>query len=585
MYRIIFIIGILSGLLFTGCDNWADDFNENKNIPQALSNEPSSFMGAMLTGLMGNGNMEWVAFNSVQPVFGQLGRTKSLSQGARHRAWHDFDGRLWPYAYTSLPNVKNVRNAAIASGQAQYVAVADIWESWIMYTLTNFYGDIPYFAAIKDTTVYTVDYDRQADIYPAILEKLEKANGILAANPVDIDAVSDYIYRGKTEGWRKFANSLRIRMCMYMYNANPDLAKTVLNEILSDPQKYPVIQSNADNCYIHYDGTNRFRTSFFGNESPSGFEEILLVSNVMVQRLVTLKDPRLPLYAAPVKKVHEEDNWVKPLNPGPDKYLGHIYGLTTSDGDATNFNGGFEYASTVGPWFWTQDGNGQPSEEAKKTPCFLLTYPELLFIYAEAAQRGIISGEAQDYYEAGVKASFEQYGAVFTSAGYEGAFAAQGVKSETEYLQQQQAAWNGGRDRLTLIAEQKWIASFYMPLEPYYDHRRTMLPRLSCSDQAALYNDGSGTHFPSRADYPASEEQANAEGWAKARATGYDIPITGDNNRTLAKMWLINNGDSPDLQMPVFKEPLRDKGEYPGGENFKAWQEANEKYLYWWEYE
>jgi hypothetical protein len=574
-----FIIGVT----FTACDNWADGFNDNRNIPRVLSSDPSSFMGAALNGPFRD-NSEWVALQSVQPVTGTIGRTRSLSQGGRHRAWHDFDGRVWPVCYPTLPNIKNVRNAALASGQLQYAAVADIWESWIMFTLTAFYGDIPYFAAVRDTLVFTVDYDRQADICPAILEKLRNASEQIAAAPVDIDPNSDYLYAGDIRRWQKFANTLRVRIAMHMYNASPAASAAVLDEILSSPQRFPVFQSNDDNCAMHYDGSSDDRSSEF-YRSPSTWSENCLVSNVMIERLVTLRDPRLPLYAYPVRKVHEDDAYVLPTNPGAVKYLGHIYGLTVSDGDATAWNGGMDYASAVGPWFRHLDADGNRTEETKKTPLFLVTYPELAFLLAEAARRNIITADAQAWYETGVRAAFDQYGATFTAEGYAAAYADQGIASVEEYLRQQQASWDGGRDHLTLIAEQKWIALFNVPFENYFEHRRTMLPLLSCSNLAATYSDGSGTRFPARADYPASEEQSNADGWSRARATGFDIAVTGDNNRTLARMWLLNNAASPDLQMPVFTEPLRSQGQYPGDEHFREWYTAHRHELYWWEYE
>lgn len=593
MNKIFLTISICACIIFSGCDNWADDFNINKNVPLALSTDPASFIGAMLSGPIGDSRMEWVAFNSIHPVIAYWGRTVSLSQGARHRAWHDFDSKVWQNCYPTLTNVKNVRRSAEFSNLPQYRAVADIWESWIMCTLTNFYGDIPYFAAVKDTVVYTVDYDKQSEIYPAILAKLKIANDIIAANPVNIAVNSDYIYAGDITKWRKFANTLRLRMCMYMYNANPVLAKNIMAEIIGDAQKYPVFTSNDDNCMMHYDGSSNARTSIIFHENPSKWYVDLPISNVMIQRLITLKDPRLPIYAYPAKKVHTESTYILPTNPGTDKYIGHMYGLTTSDADAAIFNGGADYASTLGPWFRPLEADGlTPTEKAKETPCFLATYPEMLFFLAEAAQRGIISGDAKQYYENGVKAAFTQYGATFGTTKYLGAYADQGLNNETEYLAQPSVNWDGGRDKLTLIAEQKWIASFFLLLEPYFDHRRTMLPKLSCSNRAALSTDGSGTKFPSRADYPTSEELTNKEGWSKARKTGYDIEITGDNNRTLARMWLINNSESPDLQMPIYTEPLRALkvgettiNQYPGNTAFQAWWDANWKTLYWWEYE
>lgn len=585
MYRIYIIITTLACILFTGCDNWDDDFNVNKNIPTVLTDNPSTLMDAMITSAMGGGNMTWAAYNSIQPVVGYIGRTVSLSQGGRHRAWHDFDGNIWPHGYTAMKQIKNVRTAATTSEQYQYIAIADIWESYLMYTMTNLYGDIPYFAATKDTLVYTVDYDKQADIYASLLLKLKEANDLLEVNSEDVDAVSDYIYQGDITKWRKLSNTLRIRICMHMYNADPQTAGSILNEILGNPQKYPVFTSNSDNCYLHNDGSNNKRTSMFARE-PSTWLENLMSSNVMIERLISLKDPRLPLYAYPPAKLHaNESEGLMPTNPGPVKYIGHMYGLTTQDSDARAYNGGAEYASRIGPWFRHLDENGETTEETRKTPEILVTYAEMLFLLAEASQRGIITGNAREYYEKGIEAAFGQFGATFTSDGYKGAFADQGVNNLAEYLAQPQVNWDSGRDKLTLIAEQKWIGLFFMVLEPYFDHRRTMLPNLSCSNRAALYNDGSGTKFPSRADYPASEEFTNADGWEKARATGYDIPITGDNNRTLARMWVLNNSNSPDLQMPVYVEPLNSEGEYPGGANFKSWKDKNEQQLYWWLYE
>ncbi|HEX3006088.1 MAG TPA: hypothetical protein VHO90_00575, partial [Bacteroidales bacterium] len=73
-----------------------------------------------------------------------------------------------------------------------------------------------------------------------------------------------------------------------------------------------------------------------------------------------------------------------------------------------------------------------------------------------------------------------------------------------------------------------------------------------------------------------------AKAVAEANATGFDIPVTGSADRTYARMWLINNAASPALQMPVFKEPLKTKNEYPGQANFKTWYDANWNTMFWW---
>ena len=113
-----------------------------------------------------------------------------------------------------------------------------------------------------------------------------------------------------------------------------------------------------------------------------------------------------------------------------------------------------------------------------------------------------------------------------------------------------------------------------------------MMPQLRASNNSAAFeSSGSGTRFPGRADYPESEHQKNTVGVTTAWKEGFDIEITGESNRTDARMFIINNALSPSLQMPIFIEPIAAAGEYPGGNAFKAWYDANWKSMFWWENE
>ncbi len=147
-------------------------------------------------------------------------------------------------------------------------------------------------------------------------------------------------------------------------------------------------------------------------------------------------------------------------------------------------------------------------------------------------------------------------------------------------------SYSGGRDKLTLIAEQKWIASFMLGLEPYFDHRRTMLPKLRASSGAENFGpNGSGSKFPSRAAYSDSEVANNPVNVAQARATGFDRPIESDESRNEALMWIIQRVD---LQMPIFQEPVYST-DYPviesdpsSGSSFKAWYNTHWNTMLWW---
>ncbi|HEX3008877.1 MAG TPA: SusD/RagB family nutrient-binding outer membrane lipoprotein, partial [Bacteroidales bacterium] len=555
-------IYILLFLALGACRTWDEDYNTNLNRPQVTSSNPvppKVFVGPMID--MAMENLPTPMLNVMTAVSEYTGKSYSVSQGNRHREWHDLDGNIWKPIYKTIQKVKDLRRTAKASNDNRYVAIADIWECYVMYTLTTIDGPIPYFDVVADNDElkYLIAYDAQDKIYPAILEKLKSAGLLINNTDENVDAQSDYVYAGDIQKWKRLSNTLRIRLAMYMYNAAPEQSKAIVNEILSSPDVYPIFQSNSDNFAVHYDGTVRISRWF---KMGDDLLKQHLMSNILVERLISLKDPRLYIYARPVQKVQTDaSKYVLPDNPGPVKYLGHLYGITTSNGDATNWNGGIEYASRIGSLFISADATMKATAESGANPIMLGTFSEMNFTLAEMAKRGIIGGgdaTAKGYYEAGIKASMEMYNCqVKGNTSYDGAYADQGLNSFDEYLAQPHVSWTGGRNQNVLIAEQKWLSMCFLGFESYFDHRRSMLPALRASDGAIGYNtQGSGTKFPARTDYPSSETAENAKAVAEANATGFDIPVTGSADRTYARMWLINNAASPALQMPVFKEPL-----------------------------
>jgi hypothetical protein len=278
-----------------------------------------------------------------------------------------------------------------------------------------------------------------------------------------------------------------------------------------------------------------------------------------------------------------------PSNTGAKKYAGHLFGITTDNAHAAQWNGGFPFASALGDYFRVEDATGIPLLESASVPYFLALYAEQEFFIAEAIEKGIIQGDAAGHYNNGISSSIEFYKCKFNDEKYEGAFGNQGVSSIEEYLNQPSVSYSGGRDKLTLIAEQKWIASFMLGMEPYFDHRRTMLPKIRISSGAENFApNGSGSRFPSRASYSDSEVATNPVNVAQARATGFDIPITNDRSRNEAKMWIVQGID---LQMPIFQEPVYST-DYPvvtsvpeSGSSFKNWYNSHWNSMYWWKQE
>ena len=581
-------------LLLIGCDNWEADINTDPNTPpysQTGSNnkiedyEPQLFMADMLWNTISAWN--YIYWNIAPAVCEYHGKTLSLSQGNRHQAWHDLE-YVWTPTYNDALNIKSMRKTATAINDKSYMAIANIWECYNFFCLTNLYGNVPYSETMLENAPLTPKYDSQESIYYTLTRKLLNAGLSIEQDASSIDASTDAIFGGDMLKWKKFANTLVIRYAMYMSDAAPDTAKSYLNEILGDPEKYPIMESNNDNAYYHFDGSTHRSTMY--TLSKSKIEEAPF-SNVFIERLIFIRDPRLPVFARPVKYVHSDARLnVLPSNKGTDKYAGHIYGITTDNAYAAAWNGGANYASKLGEYFRTEDDKGNATLECATKPLALALYSEMLFFLAEAREKEWTNvGTAKEYYEEAIKASLEQYNATFSSEKYISAYGNTALASVDEYLAQYDVDYDGGRDKLTMIAEQKWIASFLLCFEPYFDHRRTMLPKLRASSGAAAYMfTGSGTKFPSRAAYPLSEAATNTTNYNLARSTGFDEPITSDANKNTVFMWLLGSKNKDFLQMPVFQEPAY-KAEYPAsstdiefGTQFKTWYNTNWYSMMWW---
>jgi hypothetical protein len=130
-------------------------------------------------------------------------------------------------------------------------------------------------------------------------------------------------------------------------------------------------------------------------------------------------------------------------------------------------------------------------------------YPEVLFILAEAAEKGYIDGSAEEYYLDGIRNTMAYYGAEATPA----------------YYEQEGVAYTDDREtNLRLIARQKWLSLFLVGLEAWFDYRRTGLPALTPGPNATL------DRLPLRIQYPDDEQVLNPDNYAAAvQAQGPDM--------------------------------------------------------------
>lgn len=441
-------------LVAGGCDRGLTDINRNPNAADQATAE-QLFANAVEA--------------STSRVLGTAVHMSITALWAQHYAQHRYtgvdvydigDGTIntqWTNFYVGpLQDFQEVIEKGEAEERANIAAMGTVMQSWTFHVMTDLWGDIGYSAALKGR-------DPEAGNLPALDPQEKVYDGILAAlkasqarfNPQEwAMGKADLIYGGDVAKWKKFTNSLRLRVAMRLSEVDPGRAKTEFTEALAAG----VFTSNADNAILGYEAKKpNVHPLFAYQESRDDYT----ISATMVDRLKAFADPRLPVYATKSDR---------------GEYIGVLNGEM--------FDPKLDSISRIGTHFT------RPNAEM-----VIMGYAEVLFLQAEAAERGWTAGDAAELYRQAIAASMREYGIEQADI--------------DAYLAQPQVAYAG----LPGIGLQKWIALYGNSVEAYAEWRRTGYPALSAGPDAL--NEG---RIPVRLPYPQSEERRNGENLKAAKA-------------------------------------------------------------------
>ncbi|UCC73619.1 MAG: SusD/RagB family nutrient-binding outer membrane lipoprotein [Gemmatimonadota bacterium] len=403
----------------------------------------------------------------------------------------------WEDYYTgALMDIQRVIEKGVEVEDENAEAVGMIWKAWLFHILTDYWGDVPYSEALgqidPETGGLNVSpaYDRQQVIYEAMLADLTTAaDMLLDPGPTDFGG-GDLLYGNDFEAWRRFANSLRMRLAMRLSEVDPTTAE---DEFFA-AYEAGGFESNADNATLAWPGAP-YENPLYENRVNEARDDHG-ISQTLVDTLISLNDPRLFYYAEPA------------LNDLPDiVYRGHQNGWRSLPPDMNI--GDF---SRIGD-FWRFDGAA--------TPTMIMSYSEVLFLQAEAAWQTWIPGDPAALYAEAIRENMIQY-------------RAEGVgPTDAEidaYLLEPAVVYDPGNG-LNQIYLQKWISLYMAGPEAWFDNRRTDVPALEMGPDLLL------SRIPVRMEYPADEQSYNLGNLNQAlenqgMLTGVDLvtPVWWDIN-------------------------------------------------------
>ncbi|MFY7840796.1 MAG: SusD/RagB family nutrient-binding outer membrane lipoprotein, partial [Lacibacter sp.] len=255
----LFAVVLFCSIALSSCTKGFQDLNtDNNNIAFAL---PQQLLAPALTGAM---NYNMIRNRNFTNELMQVTVNMSEAEGQVFRydfrsTWADY---LYNGLYSELTNFKDIyrmaSDTASVNYNKSYMGISLICQSWIYSILSDTYGDIPYSQSnlAKDSLRYEPVFDKQKDIYLDIFQKLETANTLLSANTA-IVAASDPVYYGNVSRWRKFGNSLYLRLLMRVSGkaeASADAIAKIKQIVETNASSYPVIANNDESAILRWTG-------------------------------------------------------------------------------------------------------------------------------------------------------------------------------------------------------------------------------------------------------------------------------------------------------------------------------------------
>ncbi len=474
-HKILTLPLIICTLLFQSCEK---DFDKINLDPNAITEVPSDYLlpGAIFS-IAANENafMENLSYASAWVQHISCAYWPSNGSYSYEKA----RGYLWDNLYVGpLKDLKTMYEIASKNNNETQQAISLILSSYAFGLLTDCYGPIPFRQALNaEEGINKPVFDSQEDVYLSLIDSLKSASRMLKdKSKISIRDGYDILFSGDASKWLKFSNSLQLKLMMRisMKIDMSDEIRTLVNNPETD-----FLHSSADNVSFRFPGTapknyNPFYSTLSAEATDGGYR----LTNALVDYMESIDDPRLPVF-------------------GTENQEGEFVGLAPGVGISAN---DIAIYAKINPVWGRKD-----------RPATLISYSEVLFLLAEACQRGIISQDGETYYNNAIKANFDDLGIPLTD--YNTFIEGPGVNYN---------------NTLARIMEQKWISLFSRGIEAWSEQRRTGFPAL------IPVAGGSVNVIPYRFLYPISEEQSNSQNLSAA------IETLPKGDALDSKIWWIN---------------------------------------------
>jgi hypothetical protein len=536
---------ILSCIVFATVFSCTDNFNEINEQPDALSTSDVSAKFFVTTL-----QQQFLRPTMVPLWFGDLihpdGFSGQISNGYANSDWTgdlgwvynsfytDLGAWDWYAAYNStLTSYMNLVKEGGPLENNQYYAIGLVMKGFYYTQFTETHGMIPYSEA-SDPNIALPKYDAQIDVYKGVIADLNQAITLIADNQntgegIELLGENDVIFNGDMQNWKKLANSLKLRIALRAHGSpGEDFSASVASEavasgVLADTDALFAAFTTETDIWGGSASYGDIWHSFTGSQWKA--------TEAMVNILKSNDDPRLGEITKPsvggiitiMKPDSDSENFSliaehlefleNTLNAsGLVLDTDYTWDETATDltitmPDNTNYLGLPSRLSGKIKDFMHKDLFSDPSDwVTQKTneggrifPTILLTSADSHFMIAEAITKGLVSGDANSYYQIGLEKAMVLWETSTTS----------------DFLASEMGSLNGSSEQnLERIATQRWLTNYTNGYESWAIVRDTGYPSAamvtSTNNNIISFAGELNGEYPQRLRYGTSVYTSNA---------------------------------------------------------------------------
>ncbi|MCK9451873.1 MAG: SusD/RagB family nutrient-binding outer membrane lipoprotein [Bacteroidales bacterium] len=467
MKKLTFLLIILTGLIVSCTKNFEDYNTATKHAQEA----PGQYLFANAQVALANVNSNTNVNINNWKLFAQYWTETTYVDEANYDIVNRNVGTILFRIYyrdilADFNEARRLVNAEVTIGAAGEKAKAnklfmiDLMEVYTYQQLVDIFGDVPYSEALNIENLSPV-YDDAQTIYKDLLARAKAAADGLDAS-ADGFGADDLLMGGDIAMWKKFANTLIVKLAITLSPVDAALAKTYIEGAYNNAFAF-----GESATFNYLSGANS--NPLYQDLVQSGRHDFV-AANTIVDLMNGLNDPRRASFF--------DGNMTD--DAGNVIYIGGVYGASST---------------------FSQYSHVAPRVEDPSYGYVMLDYTELAFYLAEAAERGFnVGGDAATWYENGIKSSMSYWNV---------------LEAESDaYINSPDVAYaTAPGDWEKKIGIQAYLAFYVRGLEGWTSYRRLDAPVLNIPPTPAEPADGM---VPKRHTYPIAEQTLNGANYSAA---------------------------------------------------------------------